>query len=214
MNRREFIAACGGLATLPMIGKVECLPKVEYPFWTKPQLIKLFNLFDGKITREIVDLQELKDWNGELLKPEELVHLAIMRMSNIMHRKTLDRTSNHWMVMNPNTCSKDIWSKHVFHDYSTPGKEGGRWLKRHWYARVTERTSPEVYKLGNLCGKWQMYVCDGGFPDNKIMLGMGFKQVVHFRREGMKVDEWGERPNFVPYMDRPTVKNFAIITLN
>lgn len=214
MNRREMlqcVASSVAALSFPGFSTAQITP---YKWFTRKQLLHLFKQLDGQTTRETVDMVKLRSWSGIPLEPHESVHLAIMRMSNIMYRKTLDGQSQHWLVIAPEMCLKtpDIWHKFQFSIYSTPGKQGGTWQRKHWKHFVKEQVCPGVYNVGNLCGKWQFYVCEG-FPDNKIMLGMGYKQVIHFRKEGMKQYEWGEYPNLVPYMDKPTRKNYAIITL-
>jgi hypothetical protein len=214
MNRRELFGyAAGGLAalTVPSLGVAQSPPKPP-PWFTKNQLLHLFKQLDGTGTRETIDMVKPKFWNGHDLEPHEALFLGIMRMSNVMHRKTLDAQSKQWIVVGPRMCRHELWYKYVFSDYSTPGKEGGEWVKKPWRTRIKEEVTPGVYHIGHLNSKWNFYVCEG-FPDNKLMLGMGHREVIHFRRGGMVRHSWGDYPEMIPYMGKPTRKNYAVITL-
>lgn len=213
MNRREMLkCTIGGVATLSLPSMLFAQP-IKQPTWfTRQQLLKLFKQLDGQTTRETVDMVDPRFWNGRSLETWEAVHIAMTRMCNIMHRKTLDYQSKHWLIVSPATCRSKYWPGYVFGTYSTPGKMGGVWIEYPWYKSIKDEVAPGVHEVGWLNGKWQFYVCEG-FPDNKIMLGMGYKEVIHFRRGAMKRYEWGECPEFIPYMAKPTRKNYAIITL-
>jgi hypothetical protein len=212
MNRRELLRlGVGGLAALALPGFVRA--SAPRPTWfTHEELGRIFDWVDGQTTRETVDLDDPRFWNDKRLEQHEVVSLAIMRMANIMHRMTLDQKSTHWMVMSPGTASRDIWHPAVFCEYTTPGRRGGEWVRKPWRRFNQAEVSPGVYRLGSFNGRWQMYV-DERFPENKLMLGMGYRTVVRFRREGVVRDDWGEYPKLVPYEGRPTLRNFAVITL-
>jgi len=204
MNRREmFKYAAGSFIALSLPDIVIA----KQPTWfTKKQLLCLFNQLDEQTTRETVDINELKNWNGEPLEPHEMLHLSIMRMSNIMHRRTLDSKSQYWIVVAPSMCDGDMWYPYQFSIYQ--GKyPNGKWIKKSWQSYIREEVSPGIYSIGNIGCKWNLYVCSE-FPDNKIMLGMRYKEVINFRKQ-----DWGEIPNYVPYMGKPTRNNYAIITL-
>src|SRR4051812_31923835 len=114
MNRRDVLRlALGGAASLflPSLSVVAApapqptpRPKKRYEFLTHRQIMHVFGKCDGVTTGETVNLKEEVSWNGALLPPHELVYLGFMRMSNIIHRKTLCRDSPWWMVVSPGTC--------------------------------------------------------------------------------------------------------------
>lgn len=214
MNRREllkYLAAGVATCTLPNISIAK-----EYSFFNKNQLLRLFKQIDAsKGLKEIIRMNNLKEWNGSTLKPHEAIHIAIMRISNLMHRRTLDNQSQHWIAVDESMTKHDLWYKFQFCKYSTPGQEGGTWEPKPWQYFIKNEIAPGVFNIGNLCGKWDFYVCPG-LPKNKILCGMGYKQVVHFRQEGTIQYDWdipNEYPNLVPYMDKPTLKNYAVINL-
>jgi hypothetical protein len=69
--------------------------------------------------------------------------------------------------------------------------------------------------MGHVC---DIYVATE-FPDNVVLLGMGYKTVTQFKRTGKQITyhcengksfEW---PEMIPYQGAPTAKNYALIKL-
>lgn len=217
-----MLISLGTAIGVPLMAQAVLPPvKPPLPSWfTKKQLLHLFHQLDGQTTRETLDMVACRCWTDNVLLPHEHLHLAIMRMSNIMNCKTLDRNSDYWLVVSPEMCSKptSVWHPFMFADYTTPGKMGGEYIRRDWRSDILEEVTPGVYKVGRLCGKWWFYVCED-FPDNKVMLGMGHREVIQYKSDGtMKQMDLGgkiyEYPNRIPYMGKPTKKNYAVITLD
>jgi hypothetical protein len=215
MDRREALKfGLGSLAALALPSLARASAPV--PTWyTQAELRAIYKFLDGKAARETVNIRNPVDWTGGVLEAHEAVYFAIMRLTNIMHRRSMDCDSNHWMVMSPEMADRNIWHKVNNCDYSTPGRPGGEWVWKSWRKFIRAEVSPGVFRIGAMNNKWERYV-DVGFPDHKLMMGMGhkdnYKKVVRFRKEGMVQYDWGEYPNFVPYLGQPTRANFAIIT--
>lgn len=183
MNRRSFLVEI--LEHIPLLNLYAAAPPQQPKWFTHRHLRIILNHIDGKGTRETVDVAEPKSWNNEPLTTHEAVYLAIIRMSNIMFRKTLDKNSPWWMVVSPALMDRtDIWPKYMCCTYTTPGKKGGDWLRYPWRRDIQEEVSPDIYKMKfALNCKWQLYVAEQ-FPQDKMLLGMGYKQVTRFRKTG------------------------------
>ena len=207
MNRREMLkVAASSLAALLLPNfTVAATKKPEW--FTHDELMVIFNHVYGKTSHEYINLDNPVNWKGMQLDLHEAYYLAVIRMSNIMHRKTLDNVSKHWMVVSPSFCERPIWYGHQFGVYSTPGKPGGVWIKKHW-REVSKEVAPGVYSIGNMNCKWSLYL-DEKFPANVALLGMGYRQVVRHEYTGKKNAEG--YPEIKARLGKPTVKNYAYV---
>ena len=213
VTRREMLrTTVGGMATLlafPFPASPKSKPKTNSQCLTQKNLLTIYAHVKGNTTQENIDLDNYKpiDWAGKPLvwaeKPlvlHEAFYLAIIRMSNIMFRKTLDSNSKHWMVMSPSMCGRDIFPPHQFGVWSNPGSLDGIWIKKDWRDSAIQ-ISPGVSKVGTMNGKWTMYLAEL-FPQNVVMLGMGDRQVVRHKRHNNKI---------IAYRGPPTTHYYAII---
>lgn len=195
--------------------------RAERQFFTHTRLQRIYSLVNNKATQEVINMDDPLDHKGNSFPLHEAFCLSCCRLSGIMHRKTLDGSSKYWMVMSPEMCERKIWYQHQFGLYSTPGKSGGKWIDKSWMdGEVTREVNDGVYYCGSLCCKYGIYV-DIEFPKEVVMLGMGGRNVIHYRKTGKIIKEVlnegteheyrYDRPELIPYWDSPTSKNYAIV---
>lgn len=212
MNRRTMLAATGSAAIglmLPIKIQAAKISKPKHEWFAHEELMKTYRFVrdhgyppipvgNGFGTSELVTLD-----NGK--EGYENFYLALMRISNIIHRRTLVGDQPHWIVLSPGLCSQNIFFPHQFASWSSPGDKNGHWIKRHWTKNAKE-VAPGIFKVGAICCRWTIYVdCRGGrYLKNDVLLGTGYKTVVRYKRI---------KPNaeIVPYIGNPTISNYGLI---
>lgn len=186
------------------------------PEWhTHKDLMRILNFAQKHSCKEKLDFTNPVHWNGSDLPLHEAFYLSLMRLSNIMYRRTLDNISDWWIVVSPQMCQQDIWYSHQFCDWD---KENKIWVKWYWKDRSKE-VSPGVWKSGKVGSKWQIYI-DEKFPSNVVLLGMGYKKVTRFKKTGKIIsntydnngNSWThEYPETEAYLGNPTSYNYSLI---
>lgn len=244
MNRREMLlTTAGGLTALSLpcevpakiVSPVPPLPKPAAPKWfTHRELMNILKKVSKHSAREEFDFDNPIDWEGCPQQLHELFYLATLRMTNIMHRKTLDGSSKHWIVMSPALIERETFFPFQFGVWSNPGSRDGVWRKIPWReARFSQEVSlgvwqeegikevtPRVWRVGTMSCKWGIYV-DERFPEDIAMLGMGHKSVLHHRQtgktermtlnEGTIHEKTYDQPIYEAYLGPPTTNFYATI---
>jgi hypothetical protein len=211
MNRRQALLGFAGmgLGFVWPLPEAKARPKKEYEFFTHNELMLITEQVRAdRPNWEVLDLDAGMVWQGEPQTKDMLVYIAIMRMSNCLHRRTLVG-EDWWLVTHPSVLADmDEWSPYK-HSY-TWGRKG-------------EEVTPGVTRMGTMGNRWAFYT-DERFPRDLILGGIGFKTVTKYRYEKNPKaqsfpDNWN---NPIPedfgfkvtaYKGPPTTKYYGLIEL-
>jgi hypothetical protein len=224
MNRRQMLLKSAGAMGSVFLGSTlvqaaPLIPEVEskkYKWFTHQELMSILNVGPDTLKKF-----NLKKWKDKSLNIYEEFYLEAIRMSNILHRKTMGAsTAPWWMVMSPQMCEESIWYPWQFGEL-LPQKpvwgKAGEWIMYKtdkfescysapdWRKSIKEEVSPGIYCLGTMNNRWKIYV-DEKFPKKQILWGVGFKQVTRFKYDPIEKGF----PKIVTYLGPPTRKHYGL----
>lgn len=188
LNRREMIlASAAAMLGITAIPKVVSARPINTEWFTKKHYLWLFDQINSRNSGEVIERSKFETHSEFQIG----FHSELMRLTNIMERRTLDNHSRFWIVARPDMFTRQ---NNIFYLRSN--------------LLFKNEINSGVFQFETLCGKWDVYSCDD-FPDNKVMIGMGYRSVRRFRP--IKERKSGDSGC---YLGVPTSDNYSIITIS
>lgn len=177
----------------------------EYNWWTHDEIMKIYTqLVERNLgSSEVIDFDNPVGARGDYLSLDDAIYCSMIRLTDRMYRKTLDGNGPNWVLVSPVMCDRGIWYPYTFgHNIDNV------FQVTDWKGAIREEVSPKIFYVGTLHCRWKIYV-DEFFPDDVIMMGNGYKLVTNYKKSD-EIDEYGY-PKYIPYLEKYTPKNFALI---